>query len=405
MGGKTDTISRNQIIKDYKDGGCRMVHLNSFIKSLKLSWMRRLLVSEASWKNLFFTMFKTDQFKLETFGNYYAKQLSKKFRNDFWIEVLHIFWEFSKITSCQTNNDTLSNPLWFNDQIEIGGSPVFYKYMFDHGIRFVSDLFDSEGNFYTYESLCEICDTRIPILTYFGLKNAVLYKWPQLNTLDNNTFFPFIPYTIRIFIKNAKGTQVFYNAFISKIKCKNKYLTKWENELLLPDSTFLSQLMSRVFSFTSDSSLRWFQYRISNRILATNRYLYKLNILQSDMCTFCHNQSESILHLFVECVHVEDIWSRLEQWIFIKCGIFLNLNKLDILFGKISSKNDALNLIILLVKQYIYKKRYRQEILNFEGLKYYILDYYLVEKHICYINGNFKKFNQRWQQLAGLINS
>ena len=35
-GSKTDRISRNQITKDYKEGGCRMVHIDIFIKSLKI---------------------------------------------------------------------------------------------------------------------------------------------------------------------------------------------------------------------------------------------------------------------------------------------------------------------------------------------------------------------------------
>ena len=95
-GGKTDRISRNKI-KDYKDGGCRMVHLDSFIKSLKLTWMRRIFSSESSWKYLFFAMFKTDQTKLETFGNFYSRIISKRFKNDFWNEVLSISFEFSKI--------------------------------------------------------------------------------------------------------------------------------------------------------------------------------------------------------------------------------------------------------------------------------------------------------------------
>ena len=56
-GSKTDRISRNQITKDYKEGGCRMVHIDIFIKSLKLSWIRRIFYSDASWKTLFSTMF------------------------------------------------------------------------------------------------------------------------------------------------------------------------------------------------------------------------------------------------------------------------------------------------------------------------------------------------------------
>ena len=35
-GGKTDRISRYKMIKDYKDGGCRMVHLDNSLNHLNL---------------------------------------------------------------------------------------------------------------------------------------------------------------------------------------------------------------------------------------------------------------------------------------------------------------------------------------------------------------------------------
>ena len=127
---KTDRISRNQIIKDYKDGGCRMVHLTSFVKSLKLSWIRRMFASEASWKCLFFTMFKTDQGKMESFGGFYAKYISRKFKNDFWNEVLHTFCKFDSIPTCHNANDILSSSIWYNDNIQVRGIAIFFKDMY-----------------------------------------------------------------------------------------------------------------------------------------------------------------------------------------------------------------------------------------------------------------------------------
>ena len=75
--------------------------------------------------------------------------------------------------------------------------------MHDHGIKFVSDLVDSEGKFCSYQSLCDTYGIQISILTYLGLKNSVLHSWPQLNTLHCNVSFPFVPSTVRIF-KNIK---------------------------------------------------------------------------------------------------------------------------------------------------------------------------------------------------------
>ena len=43
---KTDKISRSQVVvQDYPDGGLKMVHLKSYVKSLKVTWLRRILLS------------------------------------------------------------------------------------------------------------------------------------------------------------------------------------------------------------------------------------------------------------------------------------------------------------------------------------------------------------------------
>ena len=124
-GSKTDRVSRNQLVKDYKEGGCRMVQIDSFIKSLKLSWIRRIFYSEASWKSLFFAMYKTDQNKLGSFGNYYPIKLTNNLKNDFWKETLLTYSELQSAFICDKNQDILSSSLWYNDNIKIDNTPVF----------------------------------------------------------------------------------------------------------------------------------------------------------------------------------------------------------------------------------------------------------------------------------------
>ena len=50
---KRDRVARCQLIQDYSLGGLRMVHLQSFIESMKLSWIQRLLTTGAPWVNLY----------------------------------------------------------------------------------------------------------------------------------------------------------------------------------------------------------------------------------------------------------------------------------------------------------------------------------------------------------------
>ena len=50
----------------------------------------------------------------------------------------------------------------------------------------------------------------------------------------------------------------------------------------------------------------------------------------SKLCTFCNIEPESLVHLFVECEHVENVWHMLENWILVTCGFLLNYNKSEI---------------------------------------------------------------------------
>ena len=90
----------------------------------------------------------------------------------------------------------------------------------------------------------------------------------------------------------------------------------------------------------------------------------------SKLCTFCNIEPESLIHLFVECEHVDNVWNMLESWISETCGCLLIFNKCEILFGKIGKKLEALNIITLIVKYYIYTRRCNQTELYFEGIKW-----------------------------------
>ena len=41
------------MIQDYEHGGCRMIQIESFIKALKLTWVRRIIKSDLNGKIFF----------------------------------------------------------------------------------------------------------------------------------------------------------------------------------------------------------------------------------------------------------------------------------------------------------------------------------------------------------------
>jgi hypothetical protein len=45
-------IKRDTIMREYEDGGLKMINVTKYLKSLNISWMKRLLTSNSSWTTL-----------------------------------------------------------------------------------------------------------------------------------------------------------------------------------------------------------------------------------------------------------------------------------------------------------------------------------------------------------------
>ena len=103
--------------QDYKNGGCIMIHIDSYIKSLKLTWLRRLLRSECSWTKLFCDISNCSLSKLQSCGDYYSNVCACNTANPFWKETLHILQDFHyKLLLEET--DICKMPVWYNSFIK-----------------------------------------------------------------------------------------------------------------------------------------------------------------------------------------------------------------------------------------------------------------------------------------------
>ena len=45
-------IKQNVVIKQYCEGGLRMINLKTFIDSMKLTWLRRVILLNSPWQSV-----------------------------------------------------------------------------------------------------------------------------------------------------------------------------------------------------------------------------------------------------------------------------------------------------------------------------------------------------------------
>ena len=202
---------------------------------------------------------------------------------------------------------------------------------------------------------------------------------------------------LRSILKDAKGCKQIYNTFINGLKVNFKCIEKWNH--LLPINVSES-VWKNVCNFnwkcTQDVKLRWFQFRLLNRILCTNLLLVKIGRSENPKCTFCNKVNESIVHLFWECEYIVKYWNDFQCWVNNQLNTNISLKKEMILFGKYIGKDYIFNNILLIMKFNIYRSRVNKEKPSFISGKKELHSFYKQE-HFMY-SANMKKnaFEKRW---------
>ena len=179
-----DKIKRSVMYGRYEDGGLRLPHIPTFIHSLKLIWIKKLLdpLDFSQWKILFLDMHESIyQGNIWNFNNKQLKWLAVEyFSNDFWYDVI-LSWSLCPDVTPTCAENFLSTCLWYNPDIQVGRKPIYYKKMFEAGIEYVNDLIDQNGNFYEYDQFIrETGLITINYLQYYGIISPIPDNWKKI---------------------------------------------------------------------------------------------------------------------------------------------------------------------------------------------------------------------------------
>ena len=229
---KPDKVKRFQLCNDYEHGGVKMVDIGSFMKALKLTWVRKIYQGRCDCFILHNHSF-SDIFKLST-SSINDKLVSTS--NDFWADVFIAWIDFNKHIKPESVEDFLSMRLWNNPSISIAGNSINFPPLKKGVFFFVNDLFDDSGNYYEFETFCLKFNVKIDFMNFYCLKNALAHVY-DLSKVKTKLDMPLRPLMYTIMLNSSKGCQDFYRTlnrsiFIDNSKSKNN----WSTELMLPIS-------------------------------------------------------------------------------------------------------------------------------------------------------------------------
>ena len=156
---KADKVKRLVVMQTLYDGGLNFPNILAVVKSLRLSWLGRFLISSnETWQAIPSTYLnKRGGLPFLLKCNYDLTHLEKKLPL-FYSEMLEYFKELSSTYVDVYKSEFI---LWNNKYITIENKSIFWRDLFERGICFVHDLLDENGNFLSLEKVQLKCNVHL----------------------------------------------------------------------------------------------------------------------------------------------------------------------------------------------------------------------------------------------------
>ena len=286
--------------------------------------------------------------------------------NPFWRDVFVVYDLFKQDFKIE-DDDTWQIPIFLSSRFMIGRKPFWHSSLFTAGCRTLSDFYNNQGHIISFEEFRREYPCLLNALTFVALRRLVQRICNASKSGFVKPIGPFIhPALLKIL--NAKCKQ-YYDALISIRYKKSEGILpsqkKWNN--IFNEDIPWDTIHNRYAGCSKDTSLIWFQDKITHRILTTNTFVSKFMDV-SDLCTFCGQERETIYHLMSSCVDVITLWETVRDVIRQRLYLTVALTPLEIILGidyetYKCTKQDvrALQRLLLLVKRYIYRCKVRKE--------------------------------------------
>ena len=175
-------------------------------------------------------------------------------------------------------------------------------------------------------------------------------------------------------------SQFVYNStYLARVATEPTALKKWGEFVNLKWKTIWSMPWCSV----RETKLAYFQLRFLHRILPTNRLHTLMGKAESNKCSFCVNEEETLDHLFWSCIHISQFILDVELKVLNKQFVF---SKEDTFFGFHKRTCHPYNFLILHLKYYIFSKKRQKDLPNISEFYYKFKFALQVEKHNHYFS-------------------
>ena len=388
---RTAKISWTILTGNKEDGGLRLIDLKDKHKVLKMSWIFKLSTKEKV-RTLADEVLQNKYGEALWHGEFTTRELNKDLNlktENFWGDVLTDWLKFANKYRKATRNYQF-RCLWLNSEITIGNKMLYCKGLIDKNLRTIGDLYRNKTGM-EWEDFEKEYPHTLSRLQFLGLKSAIPSEWKKKQEGHGNL-------SLHDQIKSApKHAAIIYKKLKKNKNLLNSKQILWEYRLSeeeVNEEINVKKAIQSIPYYTLCTKLRSFQYKILCNAILTNIRLKQMQVVKSNECGFCKLRKESITHLFVECKEVTKIWNYARQhWL-----NNIQLSTFAILFNNpVENPKSIENLIVLVVKYYIYLTKIKAEKLSIQCVTELLKQYKVIEFNIAKRKQKLDHHEQKWK--------
>ena len=234
------------------------------------------------------------------------------------------------------------------------------------------------------------------ILTYHGFKRVIKELGQIFDINLQNSKMDKNSSCLKLILSCTKGCRQVYDILVKSNERPN-CCNKWEQKI---QGNINWKRVFNTVRKVGDINLRWFQMRITHRIIGTRVILKSMGVADSESCYFCPNERENIEHMFWDCPVSQSFWTQFNHLVTHKCPHVFNMrmSKGLILMGEDEGivTDKIFVLILLLAKQYLYCCKRNNSIPDITVLKKRLSNRYKIEEFNSKMSFSHAEFVREW---------
>ena len=299
-------------------GGLALSDLRAKDDSIKCNWIK-ILKTESAYAQMVYAEICPSLGELIWSCTLKEKNVDEiGIKSCFWSDVVKAWARYLEKTQLVVENQII----WYNSYITVNSKIIMWKKCISKGLIYVKQMYEFPRDYVFLHEKYALTKMECNMLYA-----AIPKEWAEVFEKDTNQYFPLHPHQYDILqAKNKVAREVYGTLKNDRSFIVNK-AKKWTCELEYEiSSTILVKAIKNIYVITNAIKLRSFQYRLLVKGVVTNVHLEKWKVLDSNLCTFCGSNAETVIHLFCECVYITQFWEQLKKYLLSRFKISVNTN-------------------------------------------------------------------------------